>query len=111
LSIAEQSPLALINIIIDIIVLCIITLALRGKLNGKYERVMIQYRISAAAFAAKTIPTPILFTRIIPHLLALLLAGIQLNFAHLRIWGRFFNTSNAGVFENRPQARPKKTAN
>jgi uncharacterized protein len=44
LSIAEQNQLALINIAVDIIILCIIGLAFRERFKGKYERLMVQYR-------------------------------------------------------------------
>lgn len=44
LSITEQNQLALINITVDIIILCIIALVFREKFKEKYECQMLQYR-------------------------------------------------------------------
>lgn len=44
LSITEQNQLALINIAIDIVILCVIVLAFGQKFRDKFEQQMIQYR-------------------------------------------------------------------
>lgn len=44
LNVAEQSQLALISMVVDIVILCIIALAFRKKFKEKYEQQMMQYR-------------------------------------------------------------------